>query len=92
MDEITVFPGIRGTRTLAAAFAVVTLRNRGLIKEGQSVVPKYNPRGRRPWRADELKTALALRGRRKSFGKIGAALGRSAASVQRKLYALAEAA
>lgn len=94
-DEITVHGGIRGTRILAAAFATLALRKRGIVekRDGRATIPlkKYiatwGKRAGRPWLPEELKRAKEMIARGYSPVEIGKVLNRSRAAVYHKVGA-----
>ena len=79
-EEITIPPGILGTRKLAAALATMILRKRGLL----NTVPRRIRKGR--WDEDEYRRALELRAKGKNYAEIGAVPRRTRVSVHSKLF------
>jgi hypothetical protein len=77
-EEITIYSGIRGTRKLAAAFATLMLRKRGLLN-------KYIPGQHKTWTSEEEARAKKMRASGMTYPKIGAVLGRNDDSVRAKI-------
>jgi hypothetical protein len=81
MKLVQIASGINGTRQLAAAFAEVKLRKRGLVPKIKDI-----PHGtQKPWSDNEYDTAVALRLAGKSSFEIGAEIGRTEHGVNRMI-------